>query len=71
MDKALLVYVVIETVVFFIPIMRLFIAVGEYKSQIEDIKKRVDQFQTIDNRLTKIETKLDLLLSGKLKHEES
>ena len=70
MDKALLVYVVIETVVFFIPIMRLFITVGEYKSQIEDIRKRVDQFQSIDTRLTKIETKLDLLLSGKLKHEE-
>lgn len=71
MDKILLVYVVIETVIYFIPIMRLFITVGEYKSQIEDIRKKVDQFQSIDNRLTKIETKLDLLLSGKLKHEES
>ena len=69
MDKAAAVYVFIEAVIFMIPIITLFIKTGRYIQRIEQLEKRLESYDTIDNRLTAIETKIDLLLEGKIKSE--
>lgn len=69
MDKAAATYVFIEAVIFMIPIITLFIKTGRYIQRIEQLEKRLESYDTIDNRLTAIETKIDLLLEGKIKNE--
>ena len=59
--------VIIEAVLFMIPLITIFIKIGKYAERIDGLEKQVRDFNTLDNRLTSIETKIDLLLQGKLK----
>lgn len=70
MDKAAIFYVVIEAIIFMIPLITLFIKIGRYSERVDKLEKRLDNYDSIDNRLTAIETKIDLLLDGKIRTEE-
>lgn len=70
MDKSAAVYVIIEAVIFMIPLITLFIKIGRYSERVDKLEKRLDNYDSIDNRLTAIETKIDLLLDGKIKTDE-
>lgn len=67
MDKALLVYLLIEAVLFLMPIVKVFMVLGSYKEKVEKLERRVEALDSIDNRLSTIESKLDLLIDGKIK----
>ena len=71
MDKAVFLYMAIEAILFLMPIVKVFMTLGTYKEKVEKLEKRVDAFDSIDNRLTAIESKIDLLLEGKLKIENN
>ena len=44
---------------------------GSYKEKVEKLEKRVEALDSIDNRLSTIESKLDLLIDGKIKIENN
>ena len=71
MDKALFVYMAIEAFIFMLPIVKVFLTLGTYKEKVEKLEKRVEKMDTIDGRLTTIESKIDLLIDGKLKIENN
>lgn len=64
-----LVYTIIEAVIFMIPILTLFVKIGKYAQQIEDLQRQVNSMNDIESRLSTIESKLDLLIEGKIKIE--
>lgn len=66
MDKSTFIYMLIEAVVFFLPIAALFTKLGRYAERIEKLERRIEKMDTIDSRLTAIETKLDLILENKV-----
>lgn len=66
MTTATFVYMLIEAVVFILPIAALFTKLGRYAERMEKLEKRVEKMDTIDSRLTAIETKLDLILENKV-----
>lgn len=43
------------------------IIVGVYKNRIENLEKRIDKFDSIESRLSSMESKIDLLVQGKIK----
>lgn len=66
MDK-IFIYLLIEAVLFLMPIIKVFMVLGSYKEKVEKLEKRVEALDSIDNRLSTIESKLDLLIDGKIK----
>ena len=70
MDK-IFVYLLIEAVLFLMPIIKVFMVLGSYKEKVEKLEKRVEALDSIDNRLSTIESKLDLLIDGKIKIENN
>ena len=67
MEKTIFVYLLIEAVLFLMPIVKVFMVLGSYKEKVEKLEKRVEALDSIDNRLSTIESKLDLLIDGKIK----
>ena len=67
MEKAIMVYLIIEGVIFLLPLISLFMKLGRYAERIDKLEQRIEEMSTIDNRLTTIETKIDLLLENKLR----
>lgn len=67
MDKATFIYMLIEAVVFLIPIGTLAVKLGKTLERIDNIEKRLNEYNGISDRLTSIETKLDFILGGKVK----
>lgn len=61
------VYMALEAFIFMIPIVKVFMVLGSYKEKVEKLEKRVEALDSIDKRLSTIESKLDLLIDGKLK----
>lgn len=62
-----MVYLIIEGVIFLLPLISLFMKLGRYAERIDKLEQRIEEMSTIDNRLTTIETKIDLLLENKLR----
>jgi len=71
METSLFVYMAIEAFIFMLPIVKVFLTLGTYKEKVEKLEKRVEKMDTIDARLTTIESKIDLLIDGKLKIENN
>lgn len=71
METSLFVYMAIEAFIFMLPIVKVFLTLGTYKEKVEKLEKRVEKMDTIDSRLTTIESKIDLLIDGKLKIENN
>lgn len=71
METSLFVYMAIEAFIFMLPIVKVFLTLGTYKEKVEKLEKRVEKMDTIDGRLTTIESKIDLLIDGKLKIENN
>lgn len=71
METSLFVYMAIEAFIFMLPIIKVFLTLGTYKEKVEKLEKRVEKMDTIDVRLTTIESKIDLLIDGKLKIENN
>lgn len=46
------------------------IIVGVYKNRIENLEKRIDKFDSIESRLSSMESKIDLLVQGKIKIDD-
>ena len=69
METSLFVYMAIEAFIFMLPIVKVFLTLGTYKEKVEKLEKRIEKMDTIDGRLTTIESKIDLLIDGKLKIE--
>lgn len=67
MDKALFLYMAIEAFIFMLPVVKVFLVLGTYKEKVEKLERRVEALDSIDNRLSTIESKLDLLIDGKIK----
>lgn len=67
MEKAIMVYLIIEGVIFLLPLISLFMKLGRYAERIDKLEQRIEEMSTIDTRLTTIETKIDLLLADKIK----
>ena len=59
MDKPTLVYMLIEAVLFLVPLAALFIKVGGYKRMVEDMAKKTDNLPewkaTVDTKVTQLE----------------
>ena len=70
METSLFVYMAIEAFIFMLPIIKVFLTLGTYKEKVEKLEKRIEKMDTIDGRLTTIESKIDLLIDGKLKIEK-
>ena len=71
METSLFVYMAIEAFIFMLPIVKVFLTLGTYKEKVEKLEKRIEKMDTIDGRLTMIESKIDLLIDGKLKIENN
>lgn len=71
METSLFVYMAIEAFIFMLPIIKVFLTLGTYKEKVEKLEKRIEKMDTIDGRLTTIESKIDLLIDGKLKIENN
>lgn len=71
MDKMIFIYLLIEAILFLMPIVKVFMVLGSYKEKVEKLEKRVEALDSIDNRLSTIESKLDLLIDGKIKITDS
>lgn len=71
METSLFVYMAIEAFIFMLPIVKVFLTLGTYKEKVEKLEKRIEKMDTIDGRLTTIESKIDLLIDGKLKIENN
>lgn len=71
METSLFVYMAIEAFIFMLPIIKVFLTLGTYKEKVEKLEKQVEKMDTIDGRLTTIESKIDLLIDGKLKIENN
>lgn len=61
---------ILEGIAFLIPIITLFVKIGRYSERIDSLEKRLDKFDSIDNRLSQIEAKVDLLIKGQIKNEK-
>ena len=59
MDKPTLVYMLIESVLFLVPLAVLFIKVGGYKKMVEDMAKKTENLPewkaTVDTKVTQLE----------------
>lgn len=66
MDKATIFYMVLEFVIMCIPVGTLAVKLGKVLQRITILEDTVKNYNGIDNRLTAIETKIDLLLDGKV-----
>jgi uncharacterized ion transporter superfamily protein YfcC len=71
MTQGMFVFMVLEAIIFLIPIATLFVKIGKYSEKIEKLEKRIDDMSSIETRLTTIETKIDLLLDNKLVIQEA
>ena len=85
MDKPVIIYAVLEAVIFAIPLIGVFMRMGVYKERIDQLTKRIEKFDNIEPRLTTIEVKqesiektldtvknqMDTLLKHVIKEEES
>ncbi|MBQ2204596.1 MAG: hypothetical protein II411_01720 [Lachnospiraceae bacterium] len=71
METSLFVYMAIEAFIFMLPIVKVFLTLGTYKEKVEKLEKQIEKMDTIDGRLTTIESKIDLLIDGKLKIENN
>lgn len=71
METSLFIYMAIEAFIFMLPIVKVFLTLGTYKEKVEKLEKRIEKMDTIDGRLTTIESKIDLLIDGKLKIENN
>lgn len=67
-DKAIMVYLIIEALIFLIPLITLFVKVGRYADKIDTLEKRIDRLDGIENKLNAIDAKVDLLIQGKIKN---
>lgn len=68
---SLFIYLAVEAFIFMLPIVKVFLTLGTYKEKVEKLEKRIEKMDTIDGRLTTIESKIDLLIDGKLKIENN
>ena len=59
MDKSAVIYVVLEAVIFAIPLIGVIMRMGVYKERIDTLTKRIDKLDNIESRLTTIEVKQD------------
>lgn len=64
------VYMAIEAFIFMLPIVKVFLVLGTYKEKVEKLEKRIEKMDNIDSRLTSIESKLNLIIDGKIKIEK-
>ena len=71
MEKSVFVFMVIEAIIFLMPLATLFAKIGRYSEKIEKLEKKVEDMSSIETRLTTIETKIDLLLDNKLVVQEA
>ena len=46
------------------------IIIGVYKNRIDNLEKRIDKFDSIESRLSSMESKIDLLVQGKIKLDD-
>lgn len=67
MDKATIFYMILEFIIMCIPIGTLAVKLGRVLQRVETLEEKIKNYNSIDNRLTAIETKIDLLLNGKVK----
>jgi len=67
MDKATIFYMILEFVIMCIPIATLAVKLGKILQRVSTLEDKIKDYNGIDNRLTAIETKIDLLLDGKVK----
>lgn len=67
MDKALFIYMAVEAIIFMLPIVKVFLTLGTYKEKVEKLEKRIEKMDNIDARLSSIESKLNLIIDGKIK----
>ena len=86
MTTQLFVYMFIEAIVFLLPLAKLWTSVGSWKKEVEmkiaqnqkdiaevknDTKENKVMLQKIGEQLVEINTKLNLIVDGKLKEKES
>ena len=71
MGTSVFVYMAIEAFIFMLPIVKVFLVLGTYKEKVEKLEKRVEKMDAIDSRLSSIESKLNLILDGKIKIENT
>lgn len=67
MDKATIFYMILEFIVMCIPVGTLAVKLGRVLQRVATLEDKIKDYNGIDNRLTAIETKIDLLLDGKVK----
>ena len=67
MDKATIFYMILEFIIMCIPVGTLAVKLGRVLQRVETLEEKIKNYNSIDNRLTAIETKIDLLLDGKVK----
>jgi hypothetical protein len=67
MDKATIFYMILEFVIMCIPVGTLAVKLGRVLQRVATLEEKINNYNGIDNRLTAIETKIDLLLDGKVK----
>ncbi len=67
MDKATIFYMILEFIVMCIPVGTLAVKLGRVLQRVATLEEKIKQYNGIDSRLTAIETKIDLLLDGKVK----
>lgn len=67
MDKSTIFYMILEFIVMCIPVGTLAVKLGRVLQRVATLEEKVKQYNGIDSRLTAIETKIDLLLDGKVK----
>lgn len=67
MDKATIFYMILEFIVMCIPVGTLAVKLGRVLQRVSTLEEKIKDYNGIDNRLTAIETKIDLLLDGKVK----
>ena len=67
MDKATIFYMILEFIIMCIPVGTLAVKLGRVLQRVSTLEEKIKNYNGIDNRLTAIETKIDLLLDGKVK----
>ncbi len=67
MDKATIFYMILEFIIMCIPIGTLAVKLGRVLQRVSTLEEKIKDYNGIDSRLTAIETKIDLLLNGKVK----
>lgn len=62
MDKGALIVSIVELVIFLLPTIKIFISLGEYKNRIKTLEEALRSMNNVNDRLTKLETKLDFII---------